>query len=35
MIPGNTLFILHLNRKGYMQWAEIIKSSLHESGIEP
>jgi len=24
-----------LNRKGYLQWSEIIKASLVEAGIEP
>lgn len=36
--PDSSFFredMLHLNRKGYRQWSEIILSSLHESGIEP
>jgi lysophospholipase L1-like esterase len=27
--------MLHLNRKGYEQWAGIIKASLSDAGIEP
>lgn len=38
LVPDSSYFredMLHLNRKGYAQWAEIIKDSLLESGIEP
>jgi len=37
-LPDSTFFredMLHMNRKGYKQWAEIIKGSLEESGIRP
>jgi hypothetical protein len=37
-LPDSTYFqqdMLHLNRKGYLQWSEIIKSSLMAAGIEP
>ena len=37
-IPDSAFFrqdMLHLNRKGYRQWSDIIKSSLMEAGIEP
>ena len=37
-IPDSAFFrqdMLHLNRKGYRQWSEIIKSALMEAGIEP
>jgi lysophospholipase L1-like esterase len=37
-LPDSTLFredMLHLNRDGYMQWADIIKTSLEEAGIRP
>jgi GDSL-like Lipase/Acylhydrolase family len=37
-LPDSTYFredMLHMNRDGYLQWAEIIKSSLEEAGIEP
>ena len=36
--PDSAFFMedmLHLNRRGYRQWSEIIKSSLREAGIEP
>lgn len=36
--PDSTFFqedMLHLNRKGYRQWSELIKSSLMTAGIEP
>jgi lysophospholipase L1-like esterase len=35
-LPDSTFFrndMLHMNRLGYMQWAEIIKSSLEVAGI--
>ena len=37
-LPDSTLFrkdMLHLNRDGYLQWADIIKTSLEEAGIRP
>jgi hypothetical protein len=37
-LPDSAFFrqdMLHLNRKGYLQWSEIIKTSLLEAGIEP
>jgi GDSL-like Lipase/Acylhydrolase family len=37
-LPDSTLFredMLHLNRDGYIQWADIIKTSLEEAGIHP
>ena len=37
-LPDSTFFredMLHMNRKGYEQWAEIIKVSLEEAGIKP
>ena len=37
-LPDSTFFredMLHLNREGYKQWAEIIKVSLEEAGIKP
>ena len=37
-LPDTTFFredMLHLNRGGYLHWAEIIKKSLEESGINP
>ena len=37
-IPDSAFFredMLHLNRKGYVQWSEIIKASLEEAGIRP
>jgi len=37
-LPDSTYFrkdMLHLNRKGYVQWSEIIKASLEEVGIKP
>ena len=37
-LPDSTFFrqdMLHLNRKGYRQWSDIIKASLMEAGIEP
>ena len=37
-LPDSTFFrvdMLHMNRDGYLQWAEIIKSSLEEAGINP
>jgi hypothetical protein len=37
-VPDSANFrqdMLHLNRKGYLQWSEIIKASLMEAGIEP
>jgi lysophospholipase L1-like esterase len=37
-MPDSTLFrqdMLHMNRDGYRQWAEIIRASLREAGIEP
>ena len=38
LLPDSTYFredMLHLNRKGYTQWAEIILSSLEEAGVSP
>jgi lysophospholipase L1-like esterase len=38
LLPDSTYFredMLHLNRKGYQQWAEIILSSLEEAGVTP
>lgn len=37
-LPDSTFFrkdMLHLNRSGYLQWSEIIKTSLKEAGIRP
>ena len=37
-LPDSTLFrkdMLHLNRDGYLQWTDIIKTSLEEAGIRP
>ena len=37
-VPDSSYFrndMLHLNRKGYRQWSEIIKASLLNAGIEP
>jgi len=37
-LPDSTFFqadMLHLNRKGYLQWSEIIKASLADAGIGP
>ena len=37
-LPDSSLFrrdMLHLNRDGYLQWADIIKTSLEEAGIHP
>ncbi|MDF1575896.1 MAG: GDSL-type esterase/lipase family protein [Bacteroidales bacterium] len=37
-LPDSALFredMLHLNRKGYLLWANIIKASLEEAGINP
>jgi hypothetical protein len=37
-IPDSTLFredMLHLNRDGYLLWADIIKTALDEAGIRP
>ena len=37
-IPDSTLFrddMLHLNRGGYLLWAELIKTALEEAGITP
>ncbi len=37
-LPDSTYFredMLHMNREGYKQWAEIIKASLEEAGIKP
>lgn len=37
-LPDSTLFredMLHLNREGYLLWANTIKTSLEESGINP
>jgi lysophospholipase L1-like esterase len=37
-LPDSSYFredMLHLNRKGYQQWAEIISSSLEEAGVIP
>ena len=37
-IPDSTLFrddMLHLNRDGYLLWAELIKTALEEAGITP
>lgn len=37
-LPDSTLFredMLHLNRDGYLLWADIIKTSLEEAGINP
>jgi hypothetical protein len=37
-LPDSTLFredMLHLNRDGYLKWADIIKTSLEEAGIRP
>ena len=37
-IPDSTFFrqdMLHLNRQGYKQWSEIIRTSLADAGIEP
>jgi lysophospholipase L1-like esterase len=38
LLPDSAYFrkdMLHLNRSGYKQWAEIILGSLEEAGIEP
>lgn len=37
-LPDSTFFredMLHLNRKGYRQWSEIMKASLAKAGVEP
>jgi len=37
-VPDSTLFrddMLHLNREGYLLWAELIKTALEEEGITP
>ena len=37
-IPDSTLFredMLHLNRDGYLLWADLIKNALEEAGIRP
>jgi hypothetical protein len=37
-VPDSTLFredMLHLNRDGYLLWAELIKTALEEAGITP
>ena len=37
-LPDSTLFredMLHLNREGYLLWANTIKTSLEEAGINP
>lgn len=37
-LPDSTMFrddMLHMNRDGYRQWAEIIKASLEGAGINP
>jgi lysophospholipase L1-like esterase len=37
-LPDSTFFredMLHMNRLGYLHWAEIIKASLEDAGINP
>jgi len=37
-LPDSSFFrkdMLHLNRRGYLHWSEIIKDSLEEAGIRP
>jgi lysophospholipase L1-like esterase len=37
-IPDSAMFrddMLHLNRQGYEQWAELVKLNLKEAGIDP